>query len=125
MEKNINNNPINNIINNLVEKINYFIEKATTQVDSVNENIKEKIEINEEENKKIKYEHENNPEIIKHISEKSSLNKHKVWYTHYRGYIVKSVLDYDTGQIYEKMIPYNQPSNFRNFLDNYFENELN
>jgi len=119
----INNNTINNIINNLLGKINYFIEKSNNKVYSVNKNIKEQIEPYEEEEEKTNYE--TKQENIKDNYENNSINKPKVWYTHYRSYIVKSVLDTGTGEIYEKMIPYNQPSNFRNFLDNYFENELN
>ena len=50
----------------------------------------------------------------------------KVWYDHYRGYIVKNwlvtVTD-PTGKIItvikQEKIPYNHPNNFLNFLDKY------
>ena len=50
---------------------------------------------------------------------------YKVWYTNYRGYIVKSTLELHTNRIREEKIPYNHPNTFLNFLDNYFKNELN
>ena len=49
----------------------------------------------------------------------------KVWYTHYKSYIVKSWIEEGTNKIYEEKIPYNQPSNMTNFLANYFKNDLN
>ena len=48
----------------------------------------------------------------------------KVWYNHYRGYIVKNYVDPKTNMIIQEKIPYNQPNNFLYFLDNYFENKL-
>lgn len=48
----------------------------------------------------------------------------KIWYTHYRGYIVKSWLCPKTNLIMEEKIPYNRPNNFLNFLDNYFRYQL-
>ena len=48
----------------------------------------------------------------------------KIWYTHYKGYIVKSILNKKTNQIIEEKIPYNQPSNYLTFLDNYFKYSL-
>ena len=51
-------------------------------------------------------------------------NNGNVWYTHYRGYIVKSYLEHNTNRIIEEKIPYGQPSNFLNFLDNYFKYKL-
>lgn len=67
------------------------------------------INISNENNKELNYDSEANP---------------KVWYTHYKGNIVKSVLD-SNNRIHEKAIQYNQPSEFRNFLNNYFSNKLN
>ena len=52
------------------------------------------------------------------------MNATKVWYTHYRGYIVKSYLNPYTNRIIEEKIPFNQPNNFTNFLNNYFQNKL-
>jgi len=52
------------------------------------------------------------------------MNNTKVWYTHYRGYIVKSYLNPSTNRIVEEKIPFNQPNNFTNFLNNYFQNKL-
>lgn len=53
----------------------------------------------------------------------------KVWYSHYKGYIVKSWLDPNTNQIFQEKIPYNHPNNY---LDNltlltstFYKNELN
>ena len=51
-------------------------------------------------------------------------SEEKVWYTQYRGYIVKSTLDNKTGRIIDEKIPYNQPNNYLNFLDNYFKYHL-
>jgi len=48
----------------------------------------------------------------------------KVWYNHYRGYIVKNYIDPKTNMIIQEKIPYNQPNNFLHFLDNYFQNKL-
>lgn len=48
-----------------------------------------------------------------------------VWYNHYRGYIVKSWIDNDSNRIMQEKIPYNQPNNYLNFLDNYFKYRLN
>jgi len=48
----------------------------------------------------------------------------KVWYNHYRGYIVKSYIHPETNIIIQEKVPYNQPNNFLNFLNNYFENKL-
>ena len=52
-------------------------------------------------------------------------NTTKVWYTKYRGYIVKNWIDPDTNLIKQMKIPYNQPNNFLQFLDNYFTYKLN
>lgn len=126
---------MNNLINSIINKINYVIEQSNKSFDSINEKTSQ-INYNDGEIKSI---NSNNKEIIENKdlvkpNDESITNKqnnaiinrpNKVWYTHYRGYIVKSILDIETGEIYEKMIPYNQPSNFRKFLDNYFENELN
>ena len=54
----------------------------------------------------------------------NNMNNTKVWYTHYRGYIVKSYLNPFTNRIVEEKIPFNQPNNFTNFLNNYFQNKL-
>jgi hypothetical protein len=53
------------------------------------------------------------------------INEEKVWYNQYRGYIVKSWIDKNTNLIQQKKIPYNQPNNFINFLNNYFTNRIN
>ena len=127
---------MDNLINTIIGKINYVIEKSNESVDSVNK-ITSQIDTNDSVIKNI---NSDNKEIIKHNKDnylekpddESVINKSndstyktKIWYTHYRSYIVKSVLDTETGNIYEDIIPYNQPSNFRNFLDNYFANDLN
>jgi hypothetical protein len=52
-------------------------------------------------------------------------NNPKVWYTKYRGYIVKNWIDPKTNLIRQMKIPYNQPNNFLDFLDNYFMYKLN
>ena len=49
----------------------------------------------------------------------------KVWYTQYRGYIVKSWIDSETNLIKQMKIPYNQPNNFLHYLDYYFTYKLN
>lgn len=51
-------------------------------------------------------------------------NSNKVWYIQSKGYIIKSWVDPQTNLIVEKRIPYNQPNNFLNYLDNYFKNDL-
>jgi hypothetical protein len=43
----------------------------------------------------------------------------KIWYTHYKGYIVKSYLEPITNRIIEEKIPYNQPNHYLKFLNNY------
>ena len=45
--------------------------------------------------------------------------EHKVWYTHYKSYIVKSWIHPISNRIIEEKIPYNQPNNYLKFLDNY------
>ena len=49
----------------------------------------------------------------------------KIWYTKYRGYIVKNWVDPETNLIKQMKIPHNQPNNFLQFLDNYFTYKLN
>lgn len=51
-------------------------------------------------------------------------NNLQIWYTHYRGYIIKNWVDKDTNRIVQEKIPYNQPSNYLNYLDNYFMYKL-
>jgi hypothetical protein len=53
-----------------------------------------------------------------------SNNNSQVWYIHYRGYIIKNWIDKDTNRIVQEKIPYNQPSNYLNYLDNYFMYKL-
>ena len=48
----------------------------------------------------------------------------KIWYNHYRGCIVKSWIDPGTNLIMQERVPYNQPSHFLRFLDNYFKYDL-
>ena len=50
-------------------------------------------------------------------------NNSKIWYTHYRGYIIKNWVDKDNRIIQEK-IEYNQPDNYLKYLDNYFMYKL-
>ena len=45
----------------------------------------------------------------------------KVWYTHTKGYIIKRWVDPKTNLIVEERLPYNQPSNYLTFLNNYFK----
>jgi len=49
----------------------------------------------------------------------------KVWYNQYRGFIVKSWIEPGTNIIHQEKIPYNQPNNFINFLNDYFTYRLN
>ncbi len=112
---------MDNLINNIIHKINNLIEKSNQSIDSVNKKTSE-INNNEKDINIDNKEVNKNDSINRPID---SINRPKVWYTHYRSYIVKSVLDPETDMIHEKMIPFNQPSNFRKFLDNYFTNELN
>ena len=44
----------------------------------------------------------------------------RVWYNHYRGYIIKSWVDPKTNLIVQEKLPYNQPNHYLKFLDNYF-----
>jgi len=53
-----------------------------------------------------------------------SNNNSQIWYTHYRGYIIKNWIDKDTNRIVQEKIPYNQPNNYLNYLDNYFMYKL-
>ncbi len=46
-------------------------------------------------------------------------NNSHVWYTHYRGYIIKNWFDKETNRIMQEKIPYNQPNNFIQYLDKY------
>jgi hypothetical protein len=48
----------------------------------------------------------------------------QIWYTHYRGYIIKNWVDPVTNRIIQEKIPYNQPNNYLKFLDNYFMYKL-
>lgn len=51
-------------------------------------------------------------------------NNSQIWYTHYRGYIIKNWVDKDTNRIVQEKIQYNQPNNYLNYLDNYFMYKL-
>jgi len=51
-------------------------------------------------------------------------NNSQIWYTHYRGYIIKNWVDKDTNMIVQEKILYNQPNNYLNYLDNYFMYKL-
>ena len=51
--------------------------------------------------------------------------EHKVWYTHYKSYIVKSWIHPVSNRIIEEKIPYNQPNNYLKFLDDYFMYKIN
>ena len=50
-------------------------------------------------------------------------NNTNVWYTNAKGYIIKSWVS-PNNMIIEEKIPYNQPNNYLNFLDNYFMYKL-
>jgi hypothetical protein len=52
-------------------------------------------------------------------------NNVKVWYSKYRGCLVKNWIDPQTGLIKQMKIPYNQPDNFLNYLNYYFTYKLN
>lgn len=110
---------------NNIFSINTYIDRMIKSINSMTQSIEQQKELtNTKSNLEESNDKQDNLENSNNVNNKS-LKKNKVWYTNYRGYIVKSVLDQETGVIHEKMIPYNQPSNFRNFLNNYFENELN
>lgn len=51
-------------------------------------------------------------------------SSNKVWYTNYRGYIVKSYIHPETNMIIEEKKPYGQPNVFLHFLDDYFKYKL-
>lgn len=44
----------------------------------------------------------------------------KIWFNHYRGYIIKNWVDPKTNLIMQERLPYNQPNHYLKFLDNYF-----
>lgn len=58
------------------------------------------------------------------LNEEKLAREGKVWYTHYRSYITRSYLEPVSNLIIEEKIPYNQHTNFQNFLKNYFQNDL-
>jgi hypothetical protein len=58
------------------------------------------------------------------LNEEKLTREGKVWYTHYKSYITRSYLEPVSNLIIEEKIPYNQHSNFQNFLKNYFQNDL-
>jgi hypothetical protein len=51
-------------------------------------------------------------------------NNQHIWYTHFKGYIIKNWVDKDTNRIIQERIPYNQPNNYLKYLDNYFMYKL-
>jgi hypothetical protein len=51
-------------------------------------------------------------------------NNSQIWYTHYRGYIIKNWIDKNTNRIIQEKIEYNQPNNYLKYLDNYFMYKL-
>jgi hypothetical protein len=57
------------------------------------------------------------------IEYKDSSNT-KVWYTHFRGCIVKSWIDPNTNLIKEERLPYNQPDHYLHSINNYFKYHL-
>jgi hypothetical protein len=65
-----------------------------------------------------------NKPCYKSLEYNENTNSNKVWYIQSKGYIIKSWVDPHTNLIVEKRIPYNQPNNFLNYLDNYFKNDL-
>ena len=54
----------------------------------------------------------------------NQVEKVKVWYTHFKGYIIKSYIHPVTNRIIEEKIPYNQPNNYLHFLDDYFKYKI-
>ncbi len=51
-------------------------------------------------------------------------NIEKVWYSQYRGYIIKNWIEKGTNKIKQEKLEYNQPNNFLGFLNNYFTYKL-
>ena len=49
----------------------------------------------------------------------------RIWYNHYRGYIIKNSLDPITNKIVKEKISYNQPDTYLHSLDDYFRYKLN
>lgn len=48
----------------------------------------------------------------------------RTWFNERGGYIIKSTLNPITGKIHEEYMPYNQPSNFTQFLNDYMKYQL-
>ena len=65
-----------------------------------------------------------NNKCYQSIDCQSNNTNSQIWYTHYRGYIIKNWVDKDTNRIIQEKIPYNQPNNYLNYLDNYFMYKL-
>jgi hypothetical protein len=65
-----------------------------------------------------------NNKCYQSIDYQNTENNSQIWYTHYRGYIIKNWVDKDTNRIIQEKIPYNQPNNYLNYLDNYFMYKL-
>jgi hypothetical protein len=63
--------------------------------------------------------------MYKNIQNENTQNSSQVWYTHYRGYIIKNWIEKDTNRIIQEKIEYNQPDNYLKYLDNYFRYKLN
>jgi hypothetical protein len=60
-----------------------------------------------------------------YLSYNKNRDESKVWYNQYKGFIVKSWIDPGSNRIFQEKIPYNQPDNFINFLNNYFTYKIN
>ena len=48
-----------------------------------------------------------------------NIQQQRIWYNHYRGYIVKSWFNPNTNLIEEEKIPYNKNVPIKSFLDKY------
>jgi hypothetical protein len=48
----------------------------------------------------------------------------RVWYTNINGCITKSYNNPITNKIIQEKIPFNHPSNFTKWIDDYFKNKL-
>jgi hypothetical protein len=66
-----------------------------------------------------------NSKCFQSIEIDNTQNSSQVWYTHYRGYIIKNWIEKDTNRIIQEKIEYNQPDNYLKYLDNYFRYKLN
>jgi hypothetical protein len=61
---------------------------------------------------------------FKNNCEFNKLTSPRVWYNHYRGYIVRNTLDPQTNRIIQERMEFNSPANYNKQIDDFFMYKL-